>query len=94
MDQETVGNIVLLVIVTLISVVQNGKGQQGCCEPGTHSSVCTYIMFISTCFSGPECVGAEAFLCEFGLFSSWTFFCLSADDRPRLQRKDSNLKGW
>lgn len=26
MDQETLGNIVLLVIVTLISVVQNGKG--------------------------------------------------------------------
>lgn len=25
MDQETLGNIVLLVIVTLISVVQNGK---------------------------------------------------------------------
>lgn len=27
MDQETLGNIVLLVIVTLISVVQNGKGR-------------------------------------------------------------------
>lgn len=26
MDQEAVGNIVLLAIVTLISVVQNGKG--------------------------------------------------------------------
>ena len=27
MDQEAVGNIVLLAIVTLISVVQNGKGR-------------------------------------------------------------------
>lgn len=26
MDQETVGNVVLLAIVTLISVIQNGKG--------------------------------------------------------------------
>lgn len=27
MDQETLGNVVLLAIVTLISVVQNGKGR-------------------------------------------------------------------
>lgn len=47
MDQEAVGNIVLLVIVTLISVVQNGKGQHGCCKPGIHSSVCIYIMHLS-----------------------------------------------
>lgn len=27
MDQETLGNVVLLALVTLISVVQNGKGR-------------------------------------------------------------------
>lgn len=45
MDQETVGNIVLLVIVTLISVVQNGKGQQ--VLQARHTQLCVHIYYAS-----------------------------------------------
>ena len=81
MDQEAVGNIVLLAIVTLISVVQNGKGgpSLGVCLVSqclrvrlTHLYVCVciyvYIFFLSVFVSLFDCTGMRGLLCELGVF--------------------------
>lgn len=81
MDQEAVGNIVLLAIVTLISVVQNGKGSPSlgvglmsrCLRVRlTHLCVCVcicvYTFFLSVFVSLFDCIGMHTLLCELGVF--------------------------
>lgn len=96
MDQEAVGNVVLLAIVTLISVVQNGKGspssgRAGSWKSGTHCSVLVHTRIRVYC-SVLECAGGGGcpVLCEFGI----SFSPLKVDVRLCLQRKESSLKGW
>lgn len=93
MDQEAVGNIVLLAIVTLISVVQNGKGGPSlgvglvfrCLRVRlTHLCVCVcicvYIFFLSVFVSLFDCTGCVYFRVNWEFSFSPSFFCFNGDD--------------
>lgn len=91
MDQETLGNIVLLVIVTLISVVQNGKrslslGQENkgkffvsCVKVRLtqHSkfSLCTFVLVVFVSFLF-ECIEVCVFPYRLGVLLVLFFLSL------------------
>lgn len=78
MDQEAVGNVVLLALVTLISVVQNGKGSPSLGRMG-----------VLEVRGRPFCVHAlhaSAFTALYLSVHGWVLFCVSLGF-PSLTRK-------